>query len=65
MRRKHPTFAQEDLADKLIDLALAEKVYVPDRSAVVKHLSALKRGKLSERTRSIRERTRSRTSPLR
>lgn len=47
MRGKHPKFSQEALADKLIDLALIEKVPVPDRSAVVKLLSALKRGKLS------------------
>ena len=65
MRGKHPTFAQEDLADKLIALALTKKVDVPDRSAVVKHLSALERtGQLSERTRSRGERTRSRTKPL-
>jgi hypothetical protein len=66
MRCKHPTSGQEDLADKLITLALTKNVFVPDRSAVVKHLSALERtGQLSERTRSRGERTRSRTKPLR
>ena len=66
MRGKHPTSAQEDLADKLIALAVTEKVDVPDRTAVVKHLSALEQtGKLSARTRSRGERTRSRTKLLR
>jgi hypothetical protein len=66
MRDKHPTSAQEDLADKLIALALTKKVNVPDRSAVVRHLSALEHsGALPSRTRSRGERTRSRTKPLR